>query len=532
MQQIVNKLLNSRTERAEIYKHNGSMWLIFTDQKKWVVELTSSGTLWYNYYFFKMYFELLSLDVVENQHYITKWVEDAVINRVNPALTLSKDNTDYVEDVIQNGVKDTNADEFPFLALVEGTIQNGVKESRALEEWVNNKEIVDKTIQNGVKETFDQWNENRPSIKDVIQNGVKEIKEISDSSLSSEIFKVKCKSVIRDGVKQTEVRRRHLVQQVEDTIQNGIKETEFSLLESMVTVEDTIQNGIKETKHNPFEDGLAMEEAIQNGVKETHRQKFNLDGLVDDIIDNGVKETICGVLQILNPMDFEPEFAEMKRMNEVNIVLEGGIKETKTPGDGDLLETIKWLNEHNAHSVPDMIGDIVDNGIKATTTNLFLSEDDNQYEEIVDVIRNGIKTTQSGILFDESKVDTVINEGVKEIRTKELSESQVNRIIKNGIKEVQPLPAQDGNRDWGLYYKDREDRTKPHTEYVKDVIKDSIPMFKLVYNPNDFSPNRIEEDLREKVDEVLVDGIKETNWRRVDNFPEFEERVINGGTKI
>ena len=57
-------------------------------------------------------------------------------------------------------------------------------------------------------------------------------------------------------------------------------------------------------------------------------------------------------------------------------------------------------------------------------------------------------------------------------------------------------------------------------------------MFKLVYNPNDFSPNRIEEDLREKVDKVLVDGIKETNWRRVDNFPEFEERVIKGGTKI
>ena len=48
---------------------------------------------------------------------------------------------------------------------------------------------------------------------------------------------------------------------------------------------------------------------------------------------------------------------------------------------------------------------------------------------------------------------------------------RVEGVIKNGIKEVQPLPAQDGNRDWGLYYNRKEDRTKPFTEYVKDVIE-------------------------------------------------------------
>lgn len=315
MERLINKILEHRTKDLDIYKHNGSTWLIFTDERKWVVELTSSGTLWYNYYFFKKCFGYLSLDVVENQHYITKWVEDTVINRVNPTLTLSKDNTNYVEDVIQKGVKETNKRLQQFPDNAEDTIQNGVKETRGLEEWVNNEEIVNKTI----------------------------------------------------------------------------------------------QNGVKHTEYGDWEDG-------------------------DERLD--------------------------------------------------------------------------------------------------DIIKYGVKTTQSGILFDESKVDTVIVEGVKEIRSKGVSESQVNRIIKNGIKEVQPLPAQDGNRDWGLYYQGQEDRTKPHTEYVKDVIKDSIPMFKLVYNPNDFSPNRIEEDLREKVDKVLVDGIKETNWRRVDNFPEFEERVIKGGTKI
>jgi hypothetical protein len=50
---------------------------------------------------------------------------------------------------------------------------------------------------------------------------------------------------------------------------------------------------------------------------------------------------------------------------------------------------------------------------------------------------------------------------------------QVKDVLENGVKEMQPLPAQDGNRDWGLYYHRQEDRTKPHTEYVKEVIEDS-----------------------------------------------------------
>jgi hypothetical protein len=47
----------------------------------------------------------------------------------------------------------------------------------------------------------------------------------------------------------------------------------------------------------------------------------------------------------------------------------------------------------------------------------------------------------------------------------------VNKVMDNGIKEVQPLPAQDGNRDWGNYYYRKEDITKPHTKYVDDVLE-------------------------------------------------------------
>ncbi len=49
---------------------------------------------------------------------------------------------------------------------------------------------------------------------------------------------------------------------------------------------------------------------------------------------------------------------------------------------------------------------------------------------------------------------------------------QVKDVLENGVKEMQPLPAQDGNRDWGLYYQRQKNLTKPHNEYVKEVIED------------------------------------------------------------
>jgi hypothetical protein len=50
----------------------------------------------------------------------------------------------------------------------------------------------------------------------------------------------------------------------------------------------------------------------------------------------------------------------------------------------------------------------------------------------------------------------------------------VASVLEKGIKEVQPLPSQEGNMDWGNYYHRQEDRTKPHTKYVDDVITSGI----------------------------------------------------------
>ncbi len=140
-------------------------------------------------------------------------------------------------------------------------------------------------------------------------------------------------------------------------------------------------NGIKETKK------LEHDRTTYHGYFSQERGTHTPLDTVQDVLKNGIKHTQPHVLEILNPIGFEPTLKENKRMNEVNNVLDKGIKKTKAMDE--------WVNTEN----------ILDN------------------------------------------------------------------VINNGVKELQPLPAQDGNRDWGLYYNRKEDRTKPFTEYVKDVIE-------------------------------------------------------------
>jgi hypothetical protein len=105
--EIVRELIEYNCGGVDKYIHNNSTWLIFTDNKKWVIELTKDGTLWYNYDFFKNVLKYLSLDVVENQHYITKWVEETIINGVRSTSPTFTRFMSGVEDTIQKGVKKT-----------------------------------------------------------------------------------------------------------------------------------------------------------------------------------------------------------------------------------------------------------------------------------------------------------------------------------------------------------------------------------------------------------------------------------------
>ena len=152
LEKLLFGMFDDAIQGVDTYNHNGSMWLIFTDEMKWVVEYTKEQTLWYNYYFFKNEMEMINLDCVDNKDLIQKWFESRFLNK-NEVKETDKSNSNYrlcVKDTIQNGVKNTCWNRGSKNTRVKDTIQNGVKNTQA--PYHSLYELVKDTIQNGVKE--------------------------------------------------------------------------------------------------------------------------------------------------------------------------------------------------------------------------------------------------------------------------------------------------------------------------------------------------------------------------------------------
>ena len=299
MEKIIHSLISNWIKGVDTYTHNGSTWLIFTDSKKWVIELTESKTLWYNYNFFKQIFEFTSLDVVDNQHYITKWVEDNIINGVKYTSVLTHIDFGELEDTLQNGVKHTQDNPFSMITNVENTIQNGVKETIELMNELPNR--VKKIIKKGVKETnhVDVMKFFDNKMDDAIENGVKET-QFNDNENKSWV-----EGVIKGGVKHTEIGW-HQCNNIDDAIENGVKVTLNTEYMPTSMVEDIIENGVKKTSLKRGTRPFMVNETLKNGVKETktpgkdgdilstiewmNENKSNsYTKMIDDVIDNGEK---------------------------------------------------------------------------------------------------------------------------------------------------------------------------------------------------------------------------------------------------
>ena len=214
MQKIINKLINEFTQNVDTYTHGGSTWLIFTESKEWILELDNSKTLWYNYYFFNSIFSYASLGVIDNQQYITKWVEDNIINGVMETQFNAYENKSWVEGVVKKGVRQTLPEVGKYINDVEEVIQQGVKDTAPMDNWVNSERMVTEVIKTGIKETktpgWDgdiistvQWLKanNATSypkiIDDVIDNG----KKINGTYAGGQRQSEKCKSIVEYGTK-------------------------------------------------------------------------------------------------------------------------------------------------------------------------------------------------------------------------------------------------------------------------------------------------------------------------------------------
>jgi predicted peroxiredoxin len=280
LNEVINKIINKAVVGCDKYVHNDSTWLIFTDNKKWIIELTKDGTLWYNYDFFKNLFKVLSLDVVENQNYITKWVEETIINGVRNTIQSITQQRRIVEDTIENGVKETHSGcDLLVDDYIEDTIQNGVKYTRRNGDSMNTD--AEDAIQNGVKHTeYGDWLDGDERFDDIIQNGVKETKTPgADGDILSTLEWIKENNTV------------NIPELINDVIEHGVKLTNSSLqIDGSCVVEDVIQNGIKETHDDVYHHKGRVGGVIKNGIKETKLIDYsdNTEFIVNGVISRGI----------------------------------------------------------------------------------------------------------------------------------------------------------------------------------------------------------------------------------------------------
>jgi hypothetical protein len=211
---------------------------------------------------------------------------------------------------------------------------------------------------------------------------------------------------------------------------------ENNTLDVQKLLDDVIENGVKDVKSdegymNYFKQQYKAERTIEDGVKDTKLHRLSRDISVISTIKNGVKEIIPSTFESEEQKDHWKTNDEITE--SIKDVIENGVKETKEISNISLMSEIFKVNAKQA----------IRDGVKELKVWKSNRCEEHGYFEFVD----GIPTYTPMI--------------------------QVKDVLENGVKEIQPLPARDGNRDWGLYYQRQGNLTKPHTEYVKEVIEDS-----------------------------------------------------------
>jgi hypothetical protein len=289
---LIKKMIDIHIKDADVYVNKGSLWLIFTEEKKWVIEFDNAGNLWYNYHFFSKIFKLISMNVVEKQHYITRWVEDALQNGMKYT-GIRMNNAIYrVEDALQNGVKHTDRFKFfqdkPQIMTVNTTIaglsENGVKDTTGNVIWSDVN--VEDVLQNGIKQTSEGLGLEFIQVEDVLQNGVKKTLSVEEGTFTSIGFDVHVEDTIQNGVKHV----RAFVnkgKKVEDAIQNGVKDTKNLQWMKTTLIEDAVQNGVKHTEPGGYLGHTTIGDKV---VHQFESPKQNNE--VEDVIENSFKQTM------------------------------------------------------------------------------------------------------------------------------------------------------------------------------------------------------------------------------------------------
>ena len=318
LEKLVFGIFDQMTEGADKYvTEQGSTWLIFTEDKRWVIEFTKDKTLWFNFNIFQGELDLIGKDCTEERDLIKNWFESRFLNKpkVDETLDNAANMIHNIEDAIENGVKDTLRTFYLNDRVIEDTIQNGVKDT--LFGVDPDEGRVEDTIQNGLKDTVLAKTDRLVGIEDTIENGVKLIDsstQIDGSCVIEDVIQEGVKEVRTDDGMVKRVGRRIRAINVLD---NGVKETKHRLVESWEQKEhlattfeiteginDAIENGVKELKELPDKSGefrgygdyyrrqKDMTKKHTEYVKEVIEDSYNHRGRIEGVIRNTNKDGI------------------------------------------------------------------------------------------------------------------------------------------------------------------------------------------------------------------------------------------------
>ena len=375
MQKIVNKLITSSIKGVDVYRWKNATWLIFTNETRWVVELTDEGTLWYNYKFFKDVFKYVSINVgTEMDGYIIQWANDFFYKDcAHRSAAYPRDKGRYeTPKVLENGIKD-------------------VSSTRAL-----GKDYIDKVVDEGIKETQQRGKNHGDEFewhtRAVIGNGVKEVGGLN----SNAEFNVR--NVMNYGVKEV---------------------NDSSAVHRQNRAQNEMSRMIKEVKPNRV---TIVNEKMDRFYYDNDCTANNTE--IFRIVEEGVKEVKPNIEYSKQTGVYYPDCVA----NHVKIerVIEEGVKEIKPS---------IWTTKRGV--------DIHDLMCSGNTT------------DISSIVKSGIKNIYPDKIHGEYDWS---------------DEFKADNVIQGGIKVI-PLPTIKDLRGYTDYYNTKEDRTKPHTEYVKDAIE-------------------------------------------------------------
>jgi len=195
MKKIIDELINHSIKGVDVYRYKNAKWLIFTNEVRWVVELTDEGTLWYNFTFFNNIFKYVSMEVgQQTEKYIIEWANDffykdcahrsiayprdkgrnetpkVLKNGINQMRSILSYGKDDIKDVVNGGVKEVNdSSSVHRQNRAENLVGKIIKEVKP--------NLVDVLFEEQKRCYYDPTcNANNTMITDIIEEGVKEVK--------------------------------------------------------------------------------------------------------------------------------------------------------------------------------------------------------------------------------------------------------------------------------------------------------------------------------------------------------------------